>query len=957
MPQTRKASSAKIVNKDATIGSRKRKNDSNNPEDDEQDQINLTTEEQISQENGVNNNSETPPDKKRKTDDQEDHQNNGSKIDHNGDTVVHDLQESHHDLQESHHDHDQEMTEREPDTNGDHYENGDHHKNNGNLTSQISQELEPESEPVQNKSIDTEKKDELAMKISVNTLEKGHVLFLYRPKLGVDNPKSIDDVQRMYMVLIPYLVRPSLDKDPVSSFAQKLSTGNLDVETDANADNQSIGKTRVIIVGKKKLPEINKHECFWGFVDQAFNNLDDIKKFFDPSDPQGRGVYNIVEHNNRTHLAYVLEVPEDPFQLQLEFNVGKKGSYALTVKNPDVANPRNVGLTESEKVKFPEHLSNHFRGRRFISLPTTNFLDYNGAEVLFIGARNDIADELGQEVGGELEGHKTRVCKLLTRRVTMHQLTQEALEKHLDSFGDITILKNQFIETYVEEQQQQTFKMTDKKNSNSKNNKPNKKHHRKTKSLLASSQIMQNFSSRNLGTRRVTLRSDSKPGIFNKGKASEKVSTKGVPDLVFSEVDFLNSRSSKKRGRDQNGNTHSKKRGHDQTEKTHSKGSNHLSTRRVRRKIDKILQSQEKDDDLLSDDSLPSLKNYSIVDSSNSIQNLSVDNSFNENELSQNNDHSLSDNNHSHPDDVSQSESLIDLSYEAPLPHSNSNDHTYPTESPYFVTNLSDDGLPKNSSQDIYNCNQHQDTQKDTIQDKNDDDKTISSIEDASNSLHANTGPAGEHSCTYRVSGISNDIKDNSECKESPKINKQPSDFYKFFMADANKKHSFISQAVSSYCASQKPAVTTVGVPSAAVKWLLNDHNDHIFSPSYSETSALYLNDDALTQNGIDATVDGTYLQTDEEYIKYPNYYSSLYGNEDINKKDTIIDFRETLNGIDIDATADETYLQTDEEYIKHSNYYSSLYGNEDINKKDTIIDFRGLDLSDLFIWRKHKLH
>ncbi|CAG8440169.1 13897_t:CDS:10 [Cetraspora pellucida] len=949
MPQTRKAStaaSAKIA-KDATVGSRKRKNDSNNPEDDEQEQNNLTIEEQISQDNGVNNNtndSETPPDKKRKTDDQEDHKNNGNKIDHNGDTVVHDLQESHHDLQESHHDlqeshhdHDQEMTEREPDTNGDHYENGDHHKNNGNLTSQIFQEPKPESEPVQKQSIDIEKKDELAMKISVNTLEKGHVLFLYKPKLGVDNPKSIDDVQRMYMVLIPYLVRPSLDKEPVSSFAQKLSAGNPDVETDADADNQSIGKTRVIIVGKKKLPEINKHECFWGFVDQTFNNLDDIKKFFDPSDPPvqyrllGRGVYNIVEHNNRTHLAYVLEVPEDPFQLQLEFNVGKKGSYALTVKNPDIANPRNAGLTESEKVKFPEHLSNHFRGRRFISLPTTNFLDYNGAEVLFIGARNDIADELGQEVGGELEEFAELELKSFAPFDEQGIFEELHLEKgkHLDSFGDLTILKKQFIETYVEEQQQQTFKMTDKKNSNSKNNKQNKKHHRKTKSLLASSQIMQNFSSRNLGTRRVTLRSDSKPGIFNKGKASEKVSTKGVPDLVFSEVDFLNSRSLKKRGRDQNGNTHSKKRGHDQTGNTYSKGSNRLSTRRVRRKIDKIFQSQEKDDDLLSDDSLPSLKNYSIVDSINSIQNLY---------------------------DVSQSESLIDLSHEAPLPHSNSNDQTYPTESPYFVTNLSDDGLPKNSSQDFNDCNQHQDTQKDTIQDKNDDDKTISSIEDASNSLHANTGPADEHSCTYRVSGISNDIKDNSECKESPKISKQPSDYYKFFMADANKKHSFISQAVSSYCASQKPVVTTVGVPSAAVKWLLNDHNDHIFSPSYSETSALYLNDDALTQNGIDATADGTYLQTDE-YIKYPNYYSSLYGNEDINKKGTIIDFREAQNGIDIDATDDETYLQTDEEYIKHSNYYSSLYGNEDINKKDTFIDFRELDLSDLFIWRKHKLH
>ncbi|CAG8753106.1 10833_t:CDS:2 [Gigaspora margarita] len=390
--QARKASTvaSQKIAKDATAGSRKRKN-SANPEEQEQKNVTSNTEENISQDNGVDNNnvdnSEAPPDKKRKTDDKEDsHQHNGNNIDHNGDAAAHDLQEIHHDQ-------DQEMTEKEPDTSVDHYENGDHHKDNGNLTSQVSQE--PEHEPVQEPTVDTEKKDELAMKVTANTLEKGHV--------GVDNPTSIDDVQRLYLVLIPSLVRPSLEKEPVSSFSQELLTGKLDVETESG--KEAIGKTRVIILGKKKLPEINKHDCFWGFVDQAFNNLEDVKNFFSPSEYRllGRGAYNIVDHNNRSHLAYVLEIPEDPFKLQLDFNVSKKGSYALTVKNPTIANPRNTGLTDDEKAAFPEHLMNHFRGRRFISLPTTNFLDYNGAEVLFIGARNDIVDELGQEVGGELE--------------------------------------------------------------------------------------------------------------------------------------------------------------------------------------------------------------------------------------------------------------------------------------------------------------------------------------------------------------------------------------------------------------------------------------------------------------------------------------------------------------------------------------------------------------------------
>ncbi|CAG8458401.1 12793_t:CDS:2 [Ambispora leptoticha] len=45
-----------------------------------------------------------------------------------------------------------------------------------------------------------------------------------------------------------------------------------------------------------------------------------------------------------------------------------------------------------------------------------------------------------------------------------------------------------------------------------------------------------------IGSERITLKSKDKSshhGIFNKGKASKKVETKGVPDLVFSEVHFL----------------------------------------------------------------------------------------------------------------------------------------------------------------------------------------------------------------------------------------------------------------------------------------------------------------------------------------------------------------------------------------------------------------------------------
>jgi hypothetical protein len=172
-----------------------------------------------------------------------------------------------------------------------------------------------------------------------------------------------------------------------------------------------------LLFPKKKLPEIEKHTKFWAFVDKAFTNMEDIKEFVSGKKYKtatrgersvnecrlmGRGVYNIVEHKGHTHLAYVLEFPEEPSEVQDEFNIEKEGSYVISVKNPETTNPSYAGLPDNEKATYPTHLSEKFGGRRFVSLSSTEFIDYEGAELLFIGAKKDIAAELG-EAGKELE--------------------------------------------------------------------------------------------------------------------------------------------------------------------------------------------------------------------------------------------------------------------------------------------------------------------------------------------------------------------------------------------------------------------------------------------------------------------------------------------------------------------------------------------------------------------------
>ncbi|CAB4395871.1 uncharacterized protein OCT59_024521 [Rhizophagus irregularis] len=260
--------------------------------------------------------------------------------------------------------------------------------------------------------VQTELRKELEKNMAQNTVEKGHICFFYRPKVGTEEVHNSDDVQRSYIVLIPYMVRPSVSEEPVLSCFQQAND-----DKKPESDKPIPGKIRIITIGKKKLPEIKFHVRSWAYVDKAFTDLDEIKEFVSGRKYQtktrgerslgscrllGKGVYNIVEHKGHTHLAYVLEFPEEPTEVQDDFNIKREGSYVISVKNPETTSPPKTGLPEYEKVTYPAHLKEKFAGRRFLSLSTTEFMDYDGAELLLIGAKDEIAEELG-EAGEELE--------------------------------------------------------------------------------------------------------------------------------------------------------------------------------------------------------------------------------------------------------------------------------------------------------------------------------------------------------------------------------------------------------------------------------------------------------------------------------------------------------------------------------------------------------------------------
>ena len=211
----------------------------------------------------------------------------------------------------------------------------------------------------------------------VDVLERGDIFFIYRPDVEEESPSDSGDVQRFYVVLHPRRAR----------------------------------RYRLIAIGRKALPDVEgKGEQFWAFVSRVCRGSDEAREEFagktyqtktrgerhqPPARPAGEGVYAVVRHGDHTHLAYVLELPEEPGEVQRALNIEAEASYILSVKNPEAGSPSGAGLSEDQQAKFPKTLQERFGGRRFIAVDPPEFLNHDGAELLLIAASDDVDEELG----------------------------------------------------------------------------------------------------------------------------------------------------------------------------------------------------------------------------------------------------------------------------------------------------------------------------------------------------------------------------------------------------------------------------------------------------------------------------------------------------------------------------------------------------------------------------------
>lgn len=215
-------------------------------------------------------------------------------------------------------------------------------------------------------------------------LEDGDIYFAYRPRVDDERVESIDDVQRLFVVLRPW------PKEHL----------------------------RLLVVGRKRLPRIAEHERSWWFVDTVVSRPEELREALErraystrtrgervqpPARPVGEGAYVIARHRDHTHLAYRLELPSRPGAAQRELNIEPEASYVVSVKNPNVPSPPGIGRPGVGDPELPRELLDRFRGRRFIPLDPPDFLDYPGVELVLIGAARDAAEELDLDLDAEVE--------------------------------------------------------------------------------------------------------------------------------------------------------------------------------------------------------------------------------------------------------------------------------------------------------------------------------------------------------------------------------------------------------------------------------------------------------------------------------------------------------------------------------------------------------------------------
>jgi hypothetical protein len=210
------------------------------------------------------------------------------------------------------------------------------------------------------------------------TIERGSITILYRPRVEEQDPGDLGDVQRLLIVLSP-------------------EGGTFE---------------RAIAVGRKRVPRSVQRDRFWGFVDlvltpydmnaalgaQVYGTKTRGLRHLPAARAFASGTYEIATHGDHTHLRWQVARITDDDPIAFEVDVENDADYIVTVANPDLT---AWGLTEPPDLQttlfddlelhvtiptpFPPSLQQRFGNRRYAHLDSPEWLDHPGAELVFVG--------------------------------------------------------------------------------------------------------------------------------------------------------------------------------------------------------------------------------------------------------------------------------------------------------------------------------------------------------------------------------------------------------------------------------------------------------------------------------------------------------------------------------------------------------------------------------------------
>ncbi|KAE8714934.1 putative LRR receptor-like serine/threonine-protein kinase [Hibiscus syriacus] len=225
----------------------------------------------------------------------------------------------------------------------------------------------------------------------VEIQEKGEIFFFYRPKVNKEEVHSVDDVQRLYIVLRPETGERAVEEkqDPHSGKEGAKSESDEEEEpqtgstTNQNEGGQGCQKVnieeeplfRFIVMGRKTLPDPSKKsQSFWGFVELVTTKIEDVKDALkgEEYDTSSRGHRHIPP-------ARAPKEEEEENEPQESLNIEREGSFLIQIKNPSKAsNSEFKGLGNKRKAVFPAHLQGQLGKNKYHPADPPDFLNYEG---------------------------------------------------------------------------------------------------------------------------------------------------------------------------------------------------------------------------------------------------------------------------------------------------------------------------------------------------------------------------------------------------------------------------------------------------------------------------------------------------------------------------------------------------------------------------------------------------